>query len=337
MKKNKDITHILFITLTNIGDAILTTPVLGVLLREFPCAKITVIVSPAAANLFHGNPIFYKVIVYDKFLNFRRKMKLFMELRREKFDLVVDLKNMFISSLLFPKYRMPLWRKRGERKYKRDIFLSMLKDMFVSKLRLQLDAADAPFYIWTSKEDRENANRLVEECCSGKQKKFIAISPFAKSDTKSWSLGNFAELIKRLKAKENLEIILVGSKKDEKNSIEFIKNTNDDLCNLCGKTSLRELAEVLKRCSCLITNDSAVMHLASAVGTTVVAIFGPTDDKKYAPRGEQHKILTAELDCQPCEKAQCVFGKKPVDCLEFINVDEVFKKVEEILLKWKEK
>lgn len=323
--------NILFITLTNIGDAILTTPVLGALLKEFPQAKITIVTSPAAVNLFEGNPVFHKIIVYDKHLSFRRKMKIFLELRKEKFDLLVDLKNMFMSSFLSAKYKMPLWRKSSERNYKKAIFLSMLKDVFEKKLRQQLDIENVPFYIWTSKEDKENASRLIEKCRAAEGKNLIAISPFAKSDTKSWPTVNFVGLIKRLKAKGNVEIILVGSNRDKEDSIKLIENIGEDVCNLCGRTSLRELAEVLKRCRCLITNDSAAMHLASAVGTSVAAIFGPTDTRKYAPTGKQHKILSAGMDCQPCEKAQCVFGKKPPDCLERITVEDVFKKVMEIL------
>jgi lipopolysaccharide heptosyltransferase II len=332
VKKNQ-IKNILFITLTNIGDVILTTPVLGILLRYFPQAEITVVASPQTVNLFEGDPSLHRVVVYDKFFNLRQKMQFLFKLRKEKFDLVIDLKNTLFGFLCGARYRTPLFRKKNLKIYKRDIFLNILKDVFKKNMAIDLSIKDVPFYIWRSEEDKAEINRLLEKYPYLRNKRLIAINPFAKSDTKSWPLKSFARLINRLEANSEVGIILVGSGQDEEGCCELEGMVNRPICNLCGKTTLRTLAELLKRCSCLITNDSAPMHLGAAVGIPVIAIFGPTDPQKYAPRGKMHKIIAADLDCQPCQKAQCIFKKKPADCLEKITVDIVFDRVREVLMK----
>jgi len=322
---------ILFITLTNIGDVILTTPILGALLKHFPQAKITVVASPQTVNFFKGNPSLCKVIIYNKFSPWHEKIKLLFKIRKEKFDMVIDLKNTLFGFCSGARYKTPLFKRYNERIYKKNIFLNILKTLFKRYFNLNLNTEKTPFYIWTSKEDKREAEHLLGICgCLG-NKKLVAINPFARSDTKSWPFENFAKLIRQIKVKGDLQIVLVGSKQDEEGCFRLAGNNESSICNLCGKTSLRVLAEVLKKCSCLITNDSAPMHLGAAVDIPVIAIFGPTDPRKYAPHGLMHKIISVNLDCQPCEKAQCIFRKKPADCLKKISVDEVFEKVRQVL------
>ena len=326
--------NILFITLTNIGDVILTTPALGTLLKYFPQAKITVVASPQTVTFFKNNPSLYNVISYSKFSPWHEKIKLLFKLRKEKFDMVIDLKNTLLGFCSGAKYKTPLFKRYNERIYKKNIFLNILKTVFKKYFNLNLNSEKVPFYIWTSKEDERQAGHLLKECGCLQDKKLVAINPFARSDTKSWPFENFAKLMKQIKANSDSQIVLVGSKQDEEGCCRLMGESDSSICNLCGKTSLRILAEVLKRCSCLIANDSAPMHLGAAVDIPVIAIFGPTDPKKYAPRGLMHKIISADLDCQPCEKAQCIFGKKPADCLKKISVDIVFNKVMEVLRKF---
>jgi len=229
------------------------------------------------------------------------------------------------------KCKSPLFRKSGEMGYKKDIFLNMLKSMLKKHFDFYLNAEKASFYIWTSEKDSKKAARLLEKCGCLQGKKLVAVSPFAKSDTKSWPVENFLQLIKRIKADSNLQVVLIGSRHQEEKCRKLKDACDSLICNLCGKTNLRVLAEVLKKCHCLITNDSASMHLGAAVDVPTVAIFGPTDLKKYAPKAKMHRIISAGLSCQPCEKAQCGLGSKPSECLKAIGVDEIFDNVKQIL------
>ncbi|MFH1856216.1 MAG: lipopolysaccharide heptosyltransferase II [Candidatus Omnitrophota bacterium] len=330
MKKNS-CKKILFITLSNIGDAVLTTPVLGLLVKELPNAEITVMASNQSAELFLGNPALREVIIWRKSRGLKEKINLVLELRRRKFDMVIDLKNTFLSPFLNAKYKTPLRRKIGERIYKKDVFLNLLKDVFEKSFKADLGIKDVPFYIWISDEDKQAAENLLKECFGSEQEKFITISPFAKSDTKTWPIDNFAKVIQRFNEDTKYKIILVGAESDREKCEELARSSAVELYNLCGKTNLKMLAWILKKSSCLVSNDSAAMHIAAAMDVPVTAIFGPTDDKKYAPPAKIHRIITAPLNCRPCEKAQCVFGKKPADCLNNITVDEVVEKIEEIL------
>jgi ADP-heptose:LPS heptosyltransferase len=91
---------------------------------------------------------------------------------------------------------------------------------------------------------------------------------------------------------------------------------------LVGRTNIRQLAAVLKRSRLLITNDSAPLHLACAVGTRVLAIFGPTDPRKYGPTGEFDIVVSKKLSCSPCEKAECA---QNYECMKLITPDDVFE------------
>lgn len=99
----------------------------------------------------------------------------------------------------------------------------------------------------------------------------------------------------------------------------------ESVLDLMGKTSLREVCGVLKRCSLFISNDSGLMHLAAALGTPVVAIFGSTSPKWTAPLGEGHVVVTRDASCSPCFRREC--PSRTYECLEKIEVDEVFGEV----------
>jgi ADP-heptose:LPS heptosyltransferase len=145
----------------------------------------------------------------------------------------------------------------------------------------------------------------------------IAVNPSARWPTKLWGDDKFAELIDRLPIER---VVLTGSK-DEWQRIDRIAHGRH---NFAGKTDLFELAELYRRCAVVITNDSGPMHLAAAVGTPVVAIFGPTDPALTGPYGKQHVVLRAGVACSPCFKDTCRH-RVHMECMKLITVEQVLE------------
>jgi 3-deoxy-D-manno-octulosonic-acid transferase/heptosyltransferase-1 len=141
----------------------------------------------------------------------------------------------------------------------------------------------------------------------------IAVNPSARWKTKLWD--KFAELIRRLPRER---VVLTGSAA-ERDQVEKIAQGCQ---NVAGQTDLFELGELYRRCAVVITNDSGPMHLAAAVGTPVVAIFGPTDPALTGPYGKQHVVIRSGIPCSPCMKGEC-FHAPRMECMQLISVEQV--------------
>lgn len=311
----RDIKSILVITLSNIGDVILTTPVIDALCKNFPGAAIDVMVSLRAKEIFHNNSKIREVMVYNKFSSFKDKFKLILGLRTKSYDMVIDLRHTLVPLFLNSRYRTSLFFRPAKKAlYMKDIHLSKLKG-------LGIDISDAEFLIETKKEDDEYAERVLKSISN--KGNLIVIAPGARSSVKRWEVDNFKEVAKKLTGDFKAAIILIGDKDDHPYTNEIAKSLAGNFLNLSGKTSLMQLAALLKHAKLLISNDSAPMHLATALKVPVIAIFGPTDSRKYAPRRENDIVVKKELKCAPCEKAQCRFNH---ECLKGISPENVIKK-----------
>jgi ADP-heptose:LPS heptosyltransferase len=146
------------------------------------------------------------------------------------------------------------------------------------------------------------------------------VSPGAKSHLKRWTIEGFAEVCDGLIGECGASIVFVGTGQDKDIVMSVAGKMKNKHQNFVDKTNIRQLASLLKRSSLLITNDSAPMHLGCAVGTKVLAIFGPTDPKKYGPTGEFDTVINKKLFCSPCEVAACKYGH---ECMKLISADEV--------------
>jgi len=317
---------ILFITLSNIGDVILTLPALDALRDNFSGAQITVIAGVRASGIFAGNPYISKFIPFNKRLKLREKLQLFSILRKEKFDLVVDLRNSLFGALLKAKCKTSPFLKIPKR-------LRHMKDRHLYKIRkflksAKLNTADKSIYF--SPEDKKRVAGLFQENNIKENDKLIVIAPGARSHTKRWDKEKFGGLISKLAQEFPVRIILAGDKEDAQVNRYIAEHAKIPILDLSGKTTLNELALLLKRASLLISNDSASLHIASYMDIPVVAIFGITDDEKYAPWSEGSLVVKKDIYCRPCSKALC--GSGTLECLSLVKVDDVFRAVKAVLI-----
>ena len=158
----------------------------------------------------------------------------------------------------------------------------------------------------------------------------LAIGSSAKWATKRWPLASFQELARQLTQELNAQIVLIGSEEDTKLADEFMSGVPKRCLNLVGKTGISDLAAVVERCDVLVTGDTAPLHIASAMKTKIVALFGPTDPKRHMPPDQDAVLLTRYVSCQPCYKGEC-FQAEKLACLTKISISEVANAVKKHL------
>lgn len=305
--------RILVITLSNVGDIILTTPVVEALAKELPGCRIDVMVGPQGKEIFAKDPRVFKVIIYDKHLPIMQKRRLQLKLKKLRYDLVVDIRNTVFPLLIGPKYRTATIQR-----FPRHILHSRKRHLY----RLQsigIDRMEELPYIHITKEDEDHVVGMLK--AKGIADPIVVINAGAKSHLKRWTAAGFAEVADNIISRCAASVVFVGLKEDEVIVGEIISKMKNKPYNLVGHTNIRQLAGLLKHSKLLITNDSAPLHLGCAVGVKVVALFGPTDPRRYGPTGEFDVVVKERLSCAPCESAECV---RNYECMKLITPDAVF-------------
>lgn len=353
MDAKNTINKILFITLSNIGDCILSLPALDELLRAYPQAEITVLCGKRPYGLFEDNFYLKRCIVYEGNKGFRHRLKIFLKLRNEVFDLFIDLKNSALPLLIRAKHKTYPWfnapldvvHMRQRHLYKvRKFTPHLLRDSnSLHKERAgfipPLEPGRKGLYI--SDKDRKSIyDILSQEAGLQAEDKFIVIAPGARSHLKRWPDEKFAQLCLRLIEDFKLKIILVGDE-DEVEICRAVKSkVQQPIADLSGKTTLKSLAALIEKAELVISNDSAVLHLASYLDRPTLAIFGPTDYKKYGPWSARCEVVFSNLGCSPCEAAQCkiedtltppLHAGAGLKCMRGIKVEEVYAAAKRLL------
>lgn len=337
--------NILIVKLSAVGDVIHTLPALAALRNLYPVAHITWVVEEAAAEIVRDHPDLDRVIVSHRkgwlkeikagrLKKPLREIKSFLrELRDRDYDLVIDFHGLFKSAML-------VFLSRGKRKIGYDSYqeLSGLfygekisEDMTKHAIDRYLDfprylgatVAAPMFHIAIGEGNRQRVDELL--LSHRIRGPFIALNPVAYWDTKLWDDERFAALCDRIGENYDIPVVLTGQKAPSLEKIRALAQR--DVINLEGQTTLKDLAELYRRATLLITTDSGPMHLAAAVGTPVVALFGPTDPKRTGPYGSGHMVIQAPLSCAPCFLKTC----REMTCMKNITVDAVFKAVESML------
>ncbi len=327
------VNKILFITLSNIGDCILTLPVLDVLRNNFPGAKITVLAGPRSKEIFQNNPHINRLISYEKRSGLKEKIALFNTLNKERFNMVVDLRNSFLGAILPAKYKIsPFLILPKQIKHMKDRHLYKLSHACrqAGVVGCQLSDTIKKVSLYINPHDEEYIKNILRKNNITEQDKIIVVSPGARSNIKRWAKDKFAELIPNLIKEFGIKVVLVGDKEDAPIAKYIAEHSRYPIVDLSTKTNIAQLACLLKKSQLVITNDSATLHLASYLNIPIAAIFGPTNEIKYGPWSEKYSVIKKDIFCRPCEKAQCKFGA--LKCMQFIKTEDVLRQVRKLLL-----
>ncbi len=345
VKRNRlitgDIRNILLIQLGDIGDVVLTFPCIRALREHFPQANIIVAVREKAKELIEDCPWASAVICINKdkrrfFPETAYQRSFFSHVRKFHFDLAIDMRRGTRGAILaflsgarqrvgFYAYKKDLWRnwlfshlalpERKPGQHMAEYYLSLLGDY-----NLRTENIWPEFDI--SYEKQQKAVALFRKENIPLDRHVIALHPFSLWKYKEWGITKYSQLINWIGSEHKLPVIITGSHDERGRAAKIVKMCGDNVFNLAGKTSLGILGPVMKLCGLFIGVDSVGIHIAAAVGTPTVSIFGPGLSTSWAPRGKQHRVVHKDFPCVPCDEKGCQ-GSEFSRCLEELTVEEV--------------
>ncbi len=318
-----------------VGDTVLTYPTVQQLKVFFPKSHLAVLVPSYLVDLWKTFPYVDEIIPFQKkggIGSIWEDLNLSQSLKERNFDLAVILPRSFRSALHIFLARIPI--RIGYRGEWRSLFLThgirrtreVLQGhrvYYYQKLIERFGTIEHPPSprIFLREEDRKWGDRMLQDLGVPEGKPVIGMNPGAAYGlAKCWDPGRFGELGKRLANRWETKVLLFGREAEQPIVYEILRHLGPRGIDLTGKTGLLQLAALLERCTLLVTNDTGTMHVAAAVGTPVVALFGSTLPLTTGPWGEGHVVVKKDIPCSPCWKRVC-----PTDhsCMEQITVDEV--------------
>ncbi len=284
---------ILFITSSRIGDAVLTSGLIKRLVEEIPHASFTIVAGPLAAPLFRDTPGLEKLIPLEKQKYAWHWFKLWGQARKRRWGLVVDMRGSGLARFLRA-------RRRAVRRPPPPGLEPVHKVIEAARVLRIEDAPPAPF-LFTSAETEAKADALLKPTSKGAKGPILALAPAANWVGKTWPPERFAVLAAELLAPDGPmaggRLLLLGGPNDRfacETARRAIPRAN--LIDLVDKVDLLTAYACLKRVRLFIGNDSGLMHLAAAAGVPTLGLFGPSDDRLYAPWGDHARALRGPRD-----------------------------------------
>jgi heptosyltransferase-2 len=320
--------RILIFSFSHIGDAVLSTSVIPPLQKHFPNAKISILVGPRSCEVLWGDTRISELIVYDNHgihAGLKGKYRLIRELEDRKFDLIIDLRDSFWSRLVGGKrWGMPLSRRfttRYRESHAVDRYLGILRAH-----RVKTEGA-AP-EICLLERERQSAAGFLSRNGITERDTVVGIHPGGGWPYKLWPVERFAALAEFLSQKYSAKM-LVFAGPDESQLQDQMERLMKSKPILVKDAGLRELAALIQRCHLYIGNDTGPMHIAAAVGTRVIAIFGPTSAIRSGPYGGEHTVIAESIECNPCHPGSNPGGCERGTCraMETVSISQVAEAV----------
>ena len=317
--------RILVVKLSSLGDVAHALSAVRAL-KERTGAAIDWVVQPEYAPLLACCPDVARTIVFPR-RNFARGFFPFLrELRREKYDVVVDLQGLMKSALAARLARGarrvgPAWAREGVGRF----YDAQPAKTPGPRRHAVAELMDVANLVAPGDSTPPEPNLAFPEAESdGDPGPHVAFAPFSRWKTKDWPVEKFAELGRRLATEMGCRIRIVGGRDDEAQGETLARQIGEGARNLCGRTDLPGLCSLLKQMDLLVTVDSGPMHWADALGVPLVAVFGATDPARTGPfRQPDHVVAKDGLECRPCHSRTCARGD--LVCLRTLEVESVFQ------------
>ena len=331
---------ILILKPSSLGDVIQALPVLRLIKRHLPESLIYWWIDSRLAPLLEGDPDLTGVLRFERngWAMARRWFELWRSIqsaRRESFDLVIDLQCLARSAifgwLANGKLTIGLDESReGARAFydlivPRASYHTHAVDWYLGVLPLMKVPVHWNFE-WMPKRP-DVAAGILGKWPQIQGRRWIILQPGARWLNKRWPAEHFAELARRLAAKNgDLNFAILGGTEDEALGRVIAHAVPGRSLDLTGKLSLPEMVEWIRFSELMVTNDTGPMHVAAALGKRVVALFGPTEPARTGPYGQIEHALQLDLPCVPCMRSRCTYFK-PLECLRALSPAAVFDSV----------
>lgn len=347
MPKNTDFKNIVIMRTDRIGEVLLSTAAITAIKRQYPEYKVTFVTSEYSRPLIEGRTDVQEIITVDTFSKAGWIIKaiiLASQLREAKFDVAIILnphKLLHFACFLagVPKRigydrkwgflltdKIADERDKGE-KHEVEYTMDLLK-----LIGVRGPAPEVSLPVGVEGEDAAESVLLAKGARAGKP--LIAIHPGSSNPAKIWPKERYAELIRKIKQEIDLDVAILGTKDEKTLADKIIEEAGVKVVSLVGELDLRELGAVLKKAELFIGNDAGPMHMAAALKTPVVAIFGRNiggvSPLRWGPWGKGHTVFHETPGCDPCHDATCPYDYR---CLKMVTVDAVFLEVKRIVEK----
>ena len=316
---------------------VLLTPALRALKNAYPESNLTLLLRSRVADLMETHPYVDTCIVDTKDRGRYRSLRgLVRRIREAAFDVAVVLHPTSFRNALLPFLaRVPI--RVGTNVSGRGMLLTAsCKDdtsvhevhRYLRVLRLlNINASPDFLEFWHTDADREMIQDLLSVEGVSSTDRLVALNLGTTWRTKRWDITNFTEVIQQIAhLAPAVRIVLTGSS-NELALVEALP-TSLPVINFVGKTSILQLGALLERCEVCLTCDSGPMHIAAAVGTPTVALFGPTDPVRHRPYSNGHEVVEKSVSCRPCYKRTCQRQDTPHLCMKEISIGEVVNALE---------
>jgi predicted lipopolysaccharide heptosyltransferase III len=332
--------NILIIKLRYIGDVLLATPTVRTIKAAQPDVRVTMMVNRGTEDVLSGNQDLDEIVILDKG-SLAAQWRLIAGLRRRRFDTVIDLtdgdRSAFLSWISGAPVRIGFndehrWRGRcytqvvqpvpGVR-HRIDRDLEALKPM-------SIQSGSKDLQLWLTPEEANSADQLLDQLGVQRSQPIVILQPGARYWFKAWPPERFAELADLLTSQYGCQVLIGGSDQDINLAQQVRQMAKSSPIIMAGRTTIKQFAAIAKKSALFVGSDSGAMHIASAVGTPVVALFGPSSPREWGPRGGPVEVLYKELDCRSCFHPTCTRGEE--NCMRLIAVDEVFAAAQRLLL-----
>lgn len=322
---------------SSLGDVILTLPVIKELRRNYPDAIIDYLTKEPYLPLVKNDPALRRIFAFNNSGEFR---KILPQIRRESYDLIIDLQRNFRSlalSLLNPLSKRVKYRKRRlaremiVRRPSSNLSVDHTVNAYYHTLRkLGFNTEPSTPEITLSGEEREFADRFIAESFQELPEKIIALCPGARHPEKMWPWENFKSVAEILLRDESLALMVISASSDP--IPEDLRISSNRLVPV-RDFDILHVAALFSRCRAALSNDSGLMHLANAAGTRVASIFGPTSPRLgFSPTLQGSIIISSHVFCSPCS----LHGEKPCSqprkyCFENIDPQKVVDTIANML------
>lgn len=331
-----------------IGDGVMTLPALRALRKAMPETKISLLVKPWVSPLFEKDPNIDEIIIYgDEYKGAIGKVKLSRVLNKKGFCGAILFQNAFDAALI--AFLAGIKERAGYNRDGRGFLLTTAVPLpqnedkvhqiyyylnLLQQLGIQAKFSDP--YIYLKLDERLHAREMLKDM----KKPILGINPGATyGSAKRWFPDRFAEIANWFISETDGSAVIFGGKTEVNIADEIYKKvipdfrTSNSLLSLAGKISLRELISLIAECDVFITNDSGPMHIAYAVRTPLVAIFGSTDPQLTGPPprvdGNNSVVITPDLSCSPCFERTC--KNNDMRCMYAITSDDVYYGIKRVL------
>jgi len=321
-----------------IGDLVMATPILTDVRKAFPNAHITALCRTPISDLLKEDLDIDELFCFSKASGFDRRSErrgIVEKIRRGNYDLGILLTHSFSSAWWF--WRGHVKRRLGYQGNGRSLLLTDSIDLpanvkeqhLVTTYKMVLNLLGLPVSetkprLFLQDKELEEARALLKQSGMSPQARLVGINPGAAyGSAKCWLPERFRQVTEKLLKHENIQIVYFGDPTTQPLVKEICQGLPSRVINLAGVTTLRQLASLIKLCDVLLTNDSGPMHIAAAVGTPLVALFGSTNEVATGPY-KTGIVIHKHVDCSPCYKRVC-----PIDfrCMKRIETDEVYEAI----------